>query len=43
LQSPIEYLPVVGYAENNEPRTLETPRPNNCPKISAKLVVKYFN
>jgi len=32
----------VGYAEKNEPRTLETPRPNNCPKISGKIVVRFL-
>jgi len=38
FQSQIEDWPVVGYAEKNEPRTLETPRPNNCSKISRRIV-----
>lgn len=28
----ISKIPVVGYAEKNEPTTLATPRPNNCYK-----------
>lgn len=42
IQTQIKVKPVVGYAEKNEPRTLETPRPNSCPKISGRKVTMYF-
>lgn len=28
----LKHLPVVGYAEKNEPQIFATPRPNNCQK-----------
>lgn len=34
-------LPVVGYAEKNEPTTLATPRPNNCSKKEYKLELTF--
>lgn len=38
----IEILPVVGYDEKNEPRTLATPRPNNCPKENSRRAVMIY-
>jgi hypothetical protein len=28
----VQYLPVAGYAEKNEPHIFAMPRPNNCAK-----------
>lgn len=42
FQSQIEVWPVVGYAEKNEPRTFDTPRPNNCSKSFRRIVAENY-
>lgn len=38
----LKHLPVVGYAEKNEPQIFATPRPNNCQKKKRRVLISFY-